>query len=63
MFLWRTMALRTDPSITRSKEETKARAESLRQILDGDKAFATIARENFDGPSNSKGGDLRKYTF
>jgi len=58
------MALRTDPSITRSKEEAKARAESLRkQIVDGDKAFATIAHENSVGPSKAKGGDLGKYTF
>ena len=58
MFLWRTMALRTDPSITRSKEEAKARAESLRkQIVDGGKDFATITRENSDSPSKTKGGE------
>jgi len=58
------MALRTDASITRSKDEAKARTDSLRkQILDGDKAFATIARENSVGPSKAKGGDLGKYTF
>jgi len=49
------MALRTDPSITRSKEEAKARAESLRkQIVDGGKDFATITRENSDSPSKTK---------
>ena len=52
------MALRTDPSITRSKEEAKARAESLRkQIVDGGKDFATITRENSDSPSKTKGGE------
>jgi parvulin-like peptidyl-prolyl isomerase len=55
---------RADPSITRSKEEAKARADSLRkQIVDEAKDFATVARENSDGPSKTKGGDLGKFTF
>ena len=57
-------ASRADPSITRSKEEAKARADSLRkQIVDEGKDFATVARENSDGPSKTKGGDLGKFTF
>ena len=57
-------AARADPSITRSKEEAKTRADSLRkQIVDEAKDFATVARENSDGPSKTKGGDLGKFTF
>ena len=57
-------ASRADPSINRSKEEAKTRADSLRkQIIDEGKDFATIARENSDGPSKTKGGDLGKFTF
>jgi hypothetical protein len=57
-------ASRADPSITRSKEEAKARADSLRkQIVDEAKDFANIASENSDGPSKTKGGDLGKFTF
>ena len=57
-------ASRADPSITRSKEEAKTLADSLRkQIVDEAKDFATIARENSDGPSKTKGGDLGKFTF
>ena len=57
-------ASRANPSITRSKEEAKARADSLRkQIVDEAKDFANIASENSDGPSKTKGGDLGKFTF
>ena len=57
-------ASRADPSITRSKEEAKTRADSLRkQIVDEAKDFATVAGENSDGPSKTKGGDLGKFTF
>jgi hypothetical protein len=57
-------ASRADPSITRSKEEAKTRADSLRkQIVDEAKDFANVASENSDGPSKTKGGDLGKFTF
>jgi hypothetical protein len=57
-------ASRAALSITRSKEEAKARADSLRkQIVDEGKDFATVARENSDGPTKTKGGDLGKFTF
>ena len=57
-------ASRADSSITRSKEEAKARAETLRkQIVEEGKDFATVARENSDGPSKTKGGDLGSFTF
>jgi hypothetical protein len=57
-------ASRADPSITRSKEEAKTRADSLRkQIVDEAKDFATVAGENSDGPSKTKGGDLGSFTF
>ena len=57
-------ASRADPTIARSKEEAKTRADSLRkQIVDEAKDFATVASENSDGPSKTKGGDLGKFTF
>ena len=57
-------ASRANPSITRSKEEAKARAETLRkQIVEEGKDFATVARKNSDGPSKTKGGDLGSFTF
>ena len=57
-------AARSGPEITRTKEEAKARAEELRkQIVDEGKDFATVASENSDGPSKTKGGDLGKFTF
>lgn len=57
-------ASRADPTIARSKEEAKTRADFLRkQIVDEAKDFATVARENSDGPSKTKGGDLGKFTF
>ena len=52
------------PSITRTKEEAKVRAETLRkQIVEEGKDFAQVARENSDGPSAPQGGDLGKFTF
>ena len=52
------------PSITRTKEEAKARAEALRkQIVEEGKDFAQVASENSDGPSAPQGGDLGKFTF
>ena len=53
-----------DSKVTRTKEEAKARAEELRkQIIDEGKDFAEVARENSDGPSNVKGGDLGEFEF
>jgi hypothetical protein len=50
-------ATRADPSITRSKEEAKVRANSLcKQIVEEGKNFATIAHENSDGPRKAHGG-------
>ena len=52
------------PSITRTKEEARARAETLRkQVAEEGKDFAQVAREDSDGPSAPQGGDLGKFTF
>lgn len=52
-------AERANPAVTRTKEEAEVRAKEL--LIEAKKAdadFATLARENSDGPSASKGGDL-----
>ncbi|MBG30718.1 MAG: hypothetical protein CMI31_12055 [Opitutae bacterium] len=52
------------PSITRTKEEARARAETIRkQVSEEGKDFAQVARESSDGPSAPQGGDLGKFTF
>ncbi|MDH3697991.1 MAG: peptidylprolyl isomerase [Flavobacteriaceae bacterium] len=52
-------AERVDPSITRTKEEAEAKAnEVLAEALKSDTDFATLARNNSDGPSAPQGGDL-----
>ncbi len=52
-------AERVDPSITRTKEEAEAKAnEVLEEALKADTDFATLARNNSDGPSAPQGGDL-----
>ncbi len=55
---------RAKPSITRTKAEAKALTEKLRkQIVDEGKDFAQVARDNSDGPSAPRGGDLGNFTF
>lgn len=52
-------ATRANPEVKRTKEEAKARAEELlAEIKGSDKEFAEFAKENSDGPSATKGGDL-----
>lgn len=52
-------AERANPAITRSKEEAEARAtELLAEAQKEDAVFAQLARENSDGPSAPRGGDL-----
>jgi len=54
-----TGAERVDPSITRTKVEAEAKAnEVLAEALKSDTDFATLARNNSDGPSGPQGGDL-----
>ena len=52
-------ATRANPNITRTKEEAKAKAEELlaKAKLEPD-TFTALARDNSDGPSAPKGGDL-----
>jgi hypothetical protein len=55
---------RADADISRSKEEAKAEAERIRNlIVDDGKDFAEMAKEHSDGPSSTKGGDLGKFKF
>lgn len=53
---------RADASITRTKEEAKKRADELLAKLKAPGAdFAALAKENSDGPSGPKGGDLGTF--
>lgn len=52
-------AERADSKITRTKKEAKAKAQKLlNRAKKENVAIATLARENSDGPSASRGGDL-----
>lgn len=52
-----------DASITRSKEEARARAEQLfQQLVEKHKDFAELAREASDCPSAKEGGELGRFT-
>jgi len=52
-------AERANPEITRTKEEAQEKAnEVLKQALEPDAVFAQLARDNSDGPSAPRGGDL-----
>jgi hypothetical protein len=55
---------RADADITRSKEEAKAEAGRIRNLIVNDgKDFAEMAKKSSDGPSSTKGGDLGKFKF
>jgi len=52
-------AERANPQVTRTQEEAEEKAaEVLKSALKSGTDFTTLARENSDGPSASKGGDL-----
>ncbi|NNJ88824.1 MAG: peptidylprolyl isomerase [Eudoraea sp.] len=52
-------AERANPEVTRTKEEAEAKAqEVLKSALEPDAVFAQLARDNSDGPSAPRGGDL-----
>ncbi len=58
LFTWQG-AERANPSITRTKEEAEAEAkEILAEAKKPDAVFTTLARDNSDGPSAPRGGDL-----
>lgn len=52
-------AERANPEVKRTKEEAEAKAkEVLASALKSDAVFAQLARDNSDGPSAPRGGDL-----
>ena len=52
-------AERANPSVTRTKEEAEAKAkELLAEAKKEGAVFSTLARDNSDGPSAPRGGDL-----
>lgn len=52
-------AERANPSVTRTKEEAQALAADLASQLQADASqFEAMARENSDGPTSTRGGDL-----
>ncbi|WP_372945896.1 SurA N-terminal domain-containing protein [Muriicola sp.] len=52
-------AERANPEVKRTKEEAKAKAEEvLKKALEPNAVFAQLARDNSDGPSGPRGGDL-----
>ncbi|UJH66301.1 peptidylprolyl isomerase [Allomuricauda sp. SCSIO 65647] len=52
-------ATRVNPSITRTKEEAEERANELfEEAKEEGAVFTTLARDNSDGPSAPRGGDL-----
>ncbi|SFW77543.1 peptidyl-prolyl cis-trans isomerase D [Sinomicrobium oceani] len=54
---------RSNPDVTRSKEEAEAKAkEVLAEAQKSGADFAQLARENSDGPTASRGGDLGYFT-
>ena len=55
---------RADAEVTRSKEEAKAEAQRIRDLIVNEgKGFAEMAQEHSNGPSKTKGGDLGKFKF
>ena len=55
-------AERANPEIKRTREEAKEKAgEVLKQALEADAVFAQLARDNSDGPSAPRGGDLGSF--
>lgn len=51
-------SLRAEESVTRTKEEAKARAEDISRRLTAGAVFDTIARTESDGPSKEKAGSI-----
>lgn len=51
-------ATSADPSILRTKEEALLKAQDLKKQLDEGTSFATLAKQESDGPSGAEGGSL-----
>ncbi len=57
-------AMRANPSIARSKEEAKKKADSILRVVKRNPAkFADYAKKLSDGPTKTKGGDLGWFTY
>jgi parvulin-like peptidyl-prolyl isomerase len=54
-------AARANPSITRTKEEAKARAEEVLAKARSGEDFAELAKQYSDGPTGPNGGDLGSF--
>ena len=55
---------KADAEVTRSKDEAKAEAQRIRDLIVNEgKDFAEMAQEHSNGPSKTKGGDLGKFKF
>ena len=55
---------KADAEVTRSKDEAKAEAQRIRDLIVNEgKDFAEMAKEHSNGPSKTKGGDLGKFKF
>ncbi|RAV29742.1 peptidylprolyl isomerase [Sinomicrobium soli] len=56
-------AMRANPQVSRTREEAEAKAkEILGEARKSGTDFAQLARENSDGPTASRGGDLGYFT-
>lgn len=53
---------RTRPTVTRTKDEARQRAEELLTRLRGGSDFAELARSESDSPAAARGGDLGSFT-
>ena len=54
-------SMRKPQEITRTKEEARARAEEVKQMLADGADFEAMAREYSDGPTGPRGGDLNSF--
>lgn len=53
---------RARPTVTRTKDEARQRADELLARLRGGSDFAELARAESDGPSAARGGDLGTFS-
>ncbi len=57
-------AMRANPSVTRTEEEAKKKADSLLKVIKRNPSkFTELAKKFSDGPTKTKGGDLGWFTY